>query len=61
MGLLTINLEDRIHFFVSKLHFIILICLGTLGSRKAKLKNTTKKAKRSNNNTLDSDEDPIMV
>ncbi|XP_025411896.1 unconventional myosin-IXb-like isoform X3 [Sipha flava] len=33
----------------------------TLGCRKAKLKNTTKKAKRSNNNTLDSDEDPIMV
>ncbi|XP_003241546.1 unconventional myosin-IXa isoform X1 [Acyrthosiphon pisum] len=30
-------------------------------SRKAKLKNTTKKSKRSNNNTLDSDEDPIMV
>lgn len=35
--------------------------LGTLGSRKAKLKNTTKKNKRANNNTLDSDEDPIMV
>ncbi|VVC45493.1 Ubiquitin-related domain,Myosin head, motor domain,Rho GTPase-activating protein domain,P-loop [Cinara cedri] len=34
---------------------------STLGSRKTKLKNTTKKAKRSNNNTLDSDEDPIMV
>uniref|UniRef100_A0A2S2P6W6 Unconventional myosin-IXa n=1 Tax=Schizaphis graminum TaxID=13262 RepID=A0A2S2P6W6_SCHGA len=35
---------------------------NTLGSsRKAKLKNTTKKSKRSNNNTLDSDEDPIMV
>lgn len=39
----------------------MLYFLGTLGSRKTKLKNTAKKAKRSNNNTLDSDEDPIMV
>ncbi|XP_050441866.1 unconventional myosin-IXAb-like isoform X2 [Adelges cooleyi] len=34
---------------------------NTIGSRKAKLRNVTRKVKRSNNNTLDSDEDPIMV
>ncbi|XP_050523766.1 unconventional myosin-IXAa-like isoform X2 [Daktulosphaira vitifoliae] len=34
---------------------------STIGSRKAKLRNVTKKVKRSSNTTIDSDEDPIMV
>lgn len=62
---LTIN--NQFHLYTAILLFILIVVyftnfffLDTLGSRKAKLKNAPKKAKRSHN-TLDSDEDPIMV
>lgn len=53
--------KQKIYIFYNAI-FCYQLFLDTLSSsRKAKLKNTTKKSKRSNNNTLDSDEDPIMV